>query len=91
MTIILCRGNRVDSDRFYSELMRRFDCKDPKFLVPGDSLTFTGVDISMYEEGDECYYRMDQERDMMQFLERKGLAWQMRLLGLVLCQIGVSC
>ena len=69
----LCRGSRVESDRFYTALMNRFDCKDPTYLEVGSTLTFTGLDISLKLVEGKTVVRVDQERDMLNFLEYKGL------------------
>ena len=70
----LCRGSRQVSEDFYSALARRFDCKDPTYLELGETLTFTGMDISMIEREGKVLYRIDQARDIIEFLEQKGMS-----------------
>ena len=69
----LCRGSRTVSEQFYAALADKFDCKDPTYLELGESLTFTGTEISMHSEGQTRYYSMRQYSDMMEFLVSKGL------------------
>ena len=69
----LCRGSRQVSEDFYAALARRFECKDPNWLTMGETLTFTGLDISLVERGGKACYSMNQTRDMSAFLNSKGL------------------
>ena len=69
----LCRGSKQASVAFYEALARRFDCKDPNWLNVGDTLTFTGLDISLVECQGKLCYRIDQAKDTCDFLESKGL------------------
>ena len=70
---ILCRGSQKDSDEFYRKLGERFQCKDPEFLTPGSYLTFTGMDIGLEYQNSELIYSISQERELLEFLEGKGL------------------
>ena len=70
---ILCRGSRVESDRFYTAMADRFDCKDPTYLEVGGRLTFTGLDVCLVEADGRLVVRVEQERDILNFLEDKGL------------------
>ena len=69
----LCRGSREVSERFYAALAERFECKDPDWLSVDSTLTFTGMDISEVAEAGGTVYRMDQTRDLRDFLTVKGL------------------
>ena len=69
----LCRGSREVSEQFYTALSKRFDCKDPTFLEPNGSLTFTGLDIEMKAVEGRMSYVVNQGRDMLEFLRDKGL------------------
>ena len=69
----LCRGSRTDSERFYAALSRRFNCKDPTYLDTDTDITFTGIDISMSLDEGQPVYRMDQTRDLVNFLDEKGI------------------
>ena len=69
----LCRGSREVSEKFYAALAERFECKDPSWLSVGSPLTFTGMDISEVAGAEGTVYRMDQARDLRDFLTVKGL------------------
>ena len=70
----LCRGSREVSEKFYTALAERFECKDPTWLSVEDPMTFTGMDISLYTEGEQLMYSMGQGRDLGDFLHAKGLS-----------------
>ena len=69
----LCRGSREVSEKFYAALAERFECKDPSWLSVGSPLIFTGMDISEVAGAEGTMYRMDQARDLRDFLTVKGL------------------
>ena len=71
----LCRVtcSREVSERFYTALAERFECKDPTWLSVGSPMSSTGMDISWYTEGEQLMYSMGQGRDLGDFLHAKGL------------------
>ena len=69
----LCRGNREVSERFYATLAERFESKEPDWLGVDSPLTFSGMDISEVAEAVGTVYRIDQTRDLGEFLTVKGL------------------
>ena len=42
---LITRGTREETDRFYSLLNKRFDCKESTELNPNNALSFLGFDI----------------------------------------------
>ena len=52
---LLCRGSREVSEKFYTALAERFECKDPTWLSVESPMTFTGMDISLYTEGEQLH------------------------------------
>ena len=70
----LCRGSKEVSEGFYAALAERFECKDPTWLSVGSPMTFTGMDISLYTEGEQLVYSMGQGRDLSDFLHATGLS-----------------
>ena len=44
---IICRGSDSATQEFYSNLTRRFDCKDPSYLAYDNPLHFIGFDIKL--------------------------------------------
>ena len=70
---MLCRGTLADSIEFFNKLGARFECKDPEFLDPGDSFTFTGLDIERDVRGTEDWYYVSQISEVQEMLEDSGL------------------
>ena len=66
-------GSREVAERFYTALAERFECKDPTWLSVGSPITFTGMDISLYTEGEQLMYSMGHGRDLGDFLHANGL------------------
>ena len=69
----LCRGSKEVPERFYAALAERFECKDPDWLSVDSTLTFTGMDTSEVAEAAGTMCRIDQTRDLREFLTVKGL------------------
>ena len=66
---ILCRGPKADTDAFYDALSKRFDIKDPSYLIEGMRLGFVGFDICMnHNDKGEVVYSMDQSEVITSFL-----------------------
>ena len=73
----LCRGSKMETEKFYAKLMGDFECKDPTYLNVDQPIIFTGFRIRQHQvekaEGSETVYTMDQETDLLEFLAQKGL------------------
>ena len=67
----LCRGSE---EKFYTTLAERFQCKDPTWLTVESPMTFNGMDVSLYTEGEQLMHSMGQGRDLGEFLHAKGLS-----------------
>jgi hypothetical protein len=75
---ILSRGSEQVTIEFYNKLMARFDCKDPTYLTDGETITFTGLDLSMNIVEGYPRYQLSQERELREFLVDKGLEGERR-------------
>ena len=51
---LICKGSKEETDRFYTLLNDKFDCKDETYLSPEDKLSFLGFDISCVDYYPDC-------------------------------------
>ena len=51
---LICKGSKEETDRFYTLLNDKFDCKDETYLSPEDKLSFLGFDISCVDYDPDC-------------------------------------
>jgi hypothetical protein len=75
----LCRGSRESSEKFYSALKSRFDCKDETYLEDDQSLVFTGLRVSQERSEGRPVTVVDQASEVENFLKVKEL-WDLRVV-----------
>ena len=46
----LADGEQEDVEWFFKELGKRFECKDPDWLAPGEPLDYLGMEVSIDED-----------------------------------------
>ena len=66
---IICRGSDSATQEFYSNLTRRFDCKDPSYLAYDNPLHFIGFDIKLTRDELSDIISIDQSDTIKEFLK----------------------
>ena len=66
---LLTRGTREAQENFFTQLRERFDIKEPKYLSQETPLDFCGIRIQEHLHNNQRWYSMDQEEEMIKFLE----------------------
>ena len=66
---LLTRGTREAQENFFTQLRKRFDIKEPRYLTPETPLDFCGIRIQESIVNGQRWYSMDQEEEMIKFLE----------------------
>ena len=65
---IICRGNMAATVDFYNQLGAKFDIKDLEFLEPGDTLCFTGLEVSREVVAGQDWYYLSQISELQELL-----------------------